>query len=123
MTSSKGFSYKQGLGSEETAESVKYMLNSMIDALQSNADEEDYLLDWPNLSIETDVEFYDNSSFFADSGYQINNFTLRVKGVKPSEVAENEPEYLVHTHGPAEGRGLNCGERMVNGRLRGWCQP
>ena len=28
----------------------------------------------------------------------------------------------VHNHGPAEGRGLDCGERrMPNGLLRGWC--
>lgn len=28
----------------------------------------------------------------------------------------------VHNHGPAEGRGLDCGERRLpNGLLRGWC--
>lgn len=27
----------------------------------------------------------------------------------------------VHNHGPAEGRGLDCGEAMVNGNLLGWC--
>lgn len=27
----------------------------------------------------------------------------------------------VHNHGPAEGRGLNCPEPVVNGRLRGAC--
>lgn len=28
----------------------------------------------------------------------------------------------VHNHGPAEGRGLDCGERrMPDGTLRGWC--
>lgn len=27
----------------------------------------------------------------------------------------------VHNHGPAEGRGLDCGEAMVDGKLRGHC--
>jgi hypothetical protein len=30
-------------------------------------------------------------------------------------------EDYVHNHGPAEGRGLDCGERTVDGKLRGWC--
>jgi len=34
------------------------------------------------------------------------------------EVEEKPP---VHNHGPAEGRGLDCGERVVEGNLRGWC--
>lgn len=33
----------------------------------------------------------------------------------------NSIENLVHNHGPADGRGLGCGERIVDGRLRGWC--
>lgn len=28
---------------------------------------------------------------------------------------------IVHNHGPSEDRGLDCGERMVDNRLRGWC--
>lgn len=27
----------------------------------------------------------------------------------------------VHNHGPADGRGLDCGEAMVDGKLRGHC--
>lgn len=28
---------------------------------------------------------------------------------------------LVHNHGPREGRGLGCGERVIDGKLRGHC--
>ncbi len=31
------------------------------------------------------------------------------------------PVSPVHNHGPAEGRGLACGEAMVDGKLRGHC--
>ena len=32
-----------------------------------------------------------------------------------------EPAPLVHNHGPTSGRGLDCPERVVDGRLRGVC--
>ena len=43
-------------------------------------------------------------------------YAWRVSG----QVADRA-DHRVHNHGPNRGRGLDCGERVVNGRLRGWC--
>lgn len=44
--------------------------------------------------------------------------TVDMPVADPGEYLEKPP---VHNHGPAEGRGLDCGERVVEGNLRGWC--
>lgn len=44
--------------------------------------------------------------------------TVDMPVADPAEYLDAEP---VHNHGPAEGRGLDCGERTVDGKLRGWC--
>jgi len=44
--------------------------------------------------------------------------TVDMPVADPEQYLDKPP---VHNHGPAEGRGLDCGERVVEGNLRGWC--
>lgn len=50
---------------------------------------------------------------------------LAVQALHTVDMPVADPEdYLespVHNHGPAEGRGLDCGEALVDGKLKGWC--
>lgn len=45
--------------------------------------------------------------------------TVDMPVADPSDYLDT-PEF-VHNHGPAEGRGLDCGERVIDGKLKGWC--
>lgn len=65
---------------------------------------------WP------DVEVWRMPDLYAEDDPVTHTYSLR--GRKSDESLR-----LVHTHGPREGRGLDCGERTVDGRLLGWCQP
>jgi len=46
--------------------------------------------------------------------------------IAPEQEIKSAPIYPpsnppVHNHGSEEGRGLECGERIVENKLRGWC--
>jgi hypothetical protein len=46
---------------------------------------------------------------------------IRTVDMPVADPADYLEEDYVHNHGPAEGRGLDCGEALVDGKLKGWC--
>ena len=84
MSESRKYGYTQALQPMETHESVKYVLNTMIDALQAEADGEGFLLDWPRVQINTEQEeFYENNlAALRQRPRELNVLTITVRGIK-----------------------------------------
>ena len=66
---------------------------------------------------------YEAARGLLEREYARRGLAIQAMGVVDMPVADIEVEEkpLVHNHSPSEGRGLDCGERVVEGNLRGWC--
>ena len=64
---------------------------------------------------------YESARGLLEREYTRRGLAILALGSVDMPVAEFEIKPDVHNHGPAEGRGLDCGERVVEGNLRGWC--
>lgn len=66
---------------------------------------------------------YEAARGLLEREYAKRGLAVQAMGVVDMPVAEFEVEEKppVHNHNPDQGRGLDCGERVVEGNLRGWC--
>jgi len=65
---------------------------------------------------------YEAARGLLEREYARRGLAIQAIGSVDMPVADFEaPKPSVHNHNPDQGRGLDCGERVVEGNLRGWC--
>lgn len=65
---------------------------------------------------------YEAARGLLEREYAKRGLAIQAIGVVDMPVADfQEEKPPVHNHNPDQGQGLDCGERVVEGNLRGWC--